>query len=52
LGIIAIVLGSKGQKDQNGNFSTNKGLGIAGIILGAFTLFISLIIMLALIASS
>ena len=52
LGVIAIVLGSKGQKDQNGNASRNKGLGIAGIILGAFTLFISLIIMLALIASS
>lgn len=50
LGIIAIVLGSKGQKDQNGNASTNKGLGIVGIILGAFTLFISLI-MLALIAT-
>lgn len=32
LGIIAIVLGSKGQKDQNGNVSTNKGLGTAGII--------------------
>lgn len=46
LGIIAIVLGSKGQKDQNGNPSTNKGLGIAGIILGAFTLLIGLIVTL------
>ncbi len=51
LGIIAIVLGSKGQKDQNGNASTNKGAAIAGIILGAITLFIGLIITLVIMAS-
>ena len=38
LSITAIGLGLKGQKDKNRNASTNKGLGIAGIILGAFIL--------------
>ena len=38
LAITAIGLGLKGQKDKNRNASTNKGLGIAGIILGAFRL--------------
>jgi len=51
LGITAIVLGSKGQKDKNGNPSTNKSSGIAGIILGALTIFIGLIITLALLAN-
>ena len=37
-GITTIVLGSKGEKDRNGNPSTNKGAAIAGIILGAITL--------------
>jgi serine/threonine protein kinase len=52
LGIIAIILGTKGQKDQNGNASINKGSGIAGIILGSFTILIGLIITLALLADS
>ena len=38
LAITAIGLGLKGQKDKNRNASKNKGLGIAGIILGAFIL--------------
>jgi len=51
LGIIALILGVQGQKDQNGNASTNKGAAIAGIILGAITLFIGLIITLVIMAS-
>ena len=51
LGILAIVLGSNGQKDQNGNVSTNKGLGIAGIVLGAFTTLIGLIFTLAILSN-
>jgi serine/threonine protein kinase len=38
LAITAIGLGLKGQKDKNRNASKNKGLAIAGIILGAFIL--------------
>ena len=51
LGILAIVLGSNGQKDQNGNVSTNKGQGIAGIVLGAFTTLIGLIFTLAILSN-
>lgn len=44
MGITAIVLGVKGQKDQNGNTSTNNYSGNAGIILGGLTVLISLFI--------
>jgi serine/threonine protein kinase len=47
LGILALVLGINGQKDKNGNEATNKGLGIAGIVLGSITSLIGLIITFA-----
>ncbi len=34
-GVLALYLGINGQKDKNGNPSTNKGLGIAGIVIGS-----------------
>jgi hypothetical protein len=34
LGIVALILGFVGQKDKNGKIASNKGFGIAGIVLG------------------
>ena len=51
LGILALVLGINGQKDKNGNEATNKGLGIAGIVLGSITSLIGLIITFAILAN-
>ena len=47
LGISAISLGSRGQKDSNGNDASNKGLGTAGIVLGSITTLIGLIVSFA-----
>jgi hypothetical protein len=46
-----LVLGINGQKDKNGNEASNKGLGIAGIVLGSITTLIGLIITLAIVAN-
>lgn len=51
LGILALVLGINGQKDTNGNEASNKGMGIAGIILGSITTLIGLFISLAVLVS-
>jgi serine/threonine protein kinase len=51
LGILAIALGSRGQKDSNGNAATNKGLGTAGIVLGSITTLIGLIVSFAVLAN-
>jgi serine/threonine protein kinase len=51
LGILALVLGINGQKDKNGNEATNKGLGIAGIVLGSITSLIGLIITFAILVN-
>lgn len=47
LGISAISLGSRGQKDSNGNDASNKGLGTAGIVLGSITTLIGLFVSFA-----
>lgn len=51
LGVLALVLGINGQKDKNGNPSTNKGLGIAGIVMGSITSLFGLIFTLAILAN-
>jgi serine/threonine protein kinase len=51
LGVLALVLGINGQKDKNGNEASNKGLGIAGIVLGSITSLIGLIITFAIFAN-
>ena len=38
-------------KDKNGNPSTNKGLGIAGIVMGSITSLFGLIFTLAILAN-
>jgi serine/threonine protein kinase len=52
LGILALVLGIKGQKDANGLASTNKGAAIAGVVLGSLTLFVALIQIFAIAANA
>ena len=51
LGIIALILGIKGQKDKNGNIASNKGLGVAGIVLGSITTLFGLIVTLLVLAN-
>jgi serine/threonine protein kinase len=43
-GISALVLGILGQKNSTKNLSSNKGLGIAGIIIGSLATLLSLIL--------
>jgi serine/threonine protein kinase len=43
-GISALVLGILGQKDAHKNPSSNKGLGIAGIIIGSLATLLSIIL--------
>ena len=38
LGILALIFGKKGLKDQNGLIATNKGMSIAGFVLGGLVI--------------
>ena len=51
IGITALILGIKGQKDKNGNNASNKGLGVAGIVLGSITILLGLIVTLSVLAN-
>ena len=51
LGVLALVLGINGQKDKNGNDASNKGLGIAGIVLGSITTLLGFFITIAILAN-
>ena len=51
IGITALILGITGQKDKNGNNASNKGLGVAGIVLGSITILLGLIVTLSVLAN-
>ncbi|MCF8416052.1 MAG: protein kinase [Crocinitomicaceae bacterium] len=48
LGILSLVFGIKGQKDSAGNKMSNAGAGVAGIVLGSITLFVTMVQLLSL----
>jgi len=48
LGVLALYLGINGQKDKNGNPSINKGMGIAGVVIGSILSLFGLVFTFAL----
>jgi hypothetical protein len=44
LGIVAVIFGVKGQKNHNGGAASNKGMGVAGIVIGGLVIIIGSII--------
>jgi serine/threonine protein kinase len=46
-GLLSLIFGIKGQKDANGNESSNKGAAIAGVVLSLLILLVALIQILA-----